>query len=204
MENNKLSLDEFNKIFMSYVDKTAKCIQAVDLSEFELNLVKKNNLDFNKGEDLLTLLRLKDESLFLNYFARAELVVLRRYLENRKQREFTKEEAFDRAQKMRTTFIDILRKMPIDELNTSDRADIYEEIGMLKKIDEKILFEPEINTVIKRFRVYDLSVLQNRYLCISSLKSKKKFDDIGLQTFIKEEVPNILEKDPLEKVLIRK
>ena len=170
-----------------------------NFSEFQQNLIKKYNINTGTSRGLSKLNEKSMNSVFINYFADCELVVLKSYLESKYNRTYTEQKVYNIAEEINLEPFDRLTRIPTEQLTDFDFQRISYDVQMLDNLNKRdVFYGNSIPERIKILKLHNISVLNNRYTIVSTLKTKNELKKLGIDKYLRETVPVLL-KRPIRK-----
>lgn len=187
----------------SAADIAAQFVEYDDFDEYIHNCIKKYNIDYKTGDGYNAIKALQYRGLLINFMGNIQFIIVKRYLENKNNKQVSDEDVYEFVNK-KNSIIDKITSFPIDDLTVEDRAEIYNNMSMIYEIDDRDGFlgcasKAQMDALIKAVQSYDIKYFSNKNNCFINIKNKKNLDDLGLQQYVAEEVPKILQRKTREE-----
>ena len=188
-------MNNFDELMKKKMDLPIKNARIEDLHPFKQNLVKKYNIDINTYEGLKELSANCSNSIFLNYYADAELAIIKKFFEDNDQKEYSDEEITKKVCEMKLRFWYKFFIYPLDNLSSNERARIYNDFDILRKLYLRGVFIPSdaMHFMLLHTENFDFRDVADKYTTILNIKAKAEMDNLGLQSYIESIVPSLLE-----------
>ncbi len=138
------------------------------------------------------------------YYADIELVILKRNIEQKTKEEVSDNDIFDLISLMTPKKKDKYTSFKTNILTTDDRRRIYNNISILKKLFENGLINdemiPGIKDGIDKLKELDYSLISNKEVAIENIKEQKQLIDLGIETYLKNNIDKIIKKKTYKKI----
>ena len=166
-----------------------------DFHPFQQELIKYYNFDIHNFNDIYKLSLNCRISLFINYYADAQLTILKRNMEVKNNRSFTDEEVMEMVYKKKLRFWYKWFFYSLRYLDSLDRARIYNDFAILRKIDQKnLLYKTHgVAEILEKSLDFDFRNVCDRYTTFFNIHNKYELLGMGLNDFIDDVVPLIFD-----------
>ena len=188
----------------SPLDEMAKEAKFEEFPPFLQNVVKKYKIKYNTVPGIFLIIHILELGLLLNYVSTTQFLIVKRYLENNKNRTVLDEEVYIFIKNNKDSFLNRWKKFPIDPLTVEDRSQIYQDFHMIYELNRRKAFhnatkKEVLDRIVSSVSSYDLDIFRGVDSCFRNILLRKELDEIGLQDYVAEQVPRILQKKPADE-----
>ena len=184
-----------NNLIKKVIEEEYSKYSIEDYHPFVRKIIQTFSFDIHNYEDIINIGQNCKTALFLNYYADAQLTILKKYLEDRDSITYTDEEVMQKVNNTKLKFWYKLFFYPLNNLTDYERARIYNDFSILRKLnDRKVLPENRnVTIVLEDSESFDFKCASDKFTTLYNIKNKYELLRDGLQTFIDDVVPLILE-----------
>lgn len=190
MKNNNLD---------AYLEEFAKTATLNKFDPFMQKIITEDNINYRTVAGLKELAAVRELAIVINYYGGSQFIIMKRNLEKKYNRELSDDEVINIVNKMRLPFLFRNSLYDINLLSAYDRADIYQNIRMLRTLKEKNAFNTNdfenFDEALECLEDFDFHFLAIKYACIANVKQKIEFDSFGMQDYLDKIIPKIMNKE---------
>lgn len=166
-----------------------------DFHPYQQQLIKHFDFDIHNFNDIISLSVNCRVSLFVNFYADAQLTIFRKNMEYKYGRELSDKEAMEMAYKMKLRAWHKCYFYSLRRLDGYDRSRLYNDFGILRRIDQKnLLYKTDgVERILQSSESFDFRNVCDKYTTLYNLHNKYELLELGLEDFIDDVIPLIMD-----------